>query len=188
MPPREMKGRYIMREYWQDGDFMTQLDACGRELYIGLAMLADDTGWIEWHIRDIAAALYRYEPVAEREAKVKAQAKRLRATGRLIGGRCGHAFLPKVAKRPRKGVPDRSILTAHKDCPGSIPINSEQSDPISLTLPDPTLPDPSPTPTRTTVSSNSPTRARSRGGTIKKILEEAEGPFFEAHRRRTAER
>lgn len=112
MPPREPKGRYMRREYFADYEFQTQLTAEQREFYMGLAMLADDAGWLEWDPAYVAAVVYRYEDPKARVETAKAHAARLVATGRLKTFRCGHAQLPRAGERA--GVQETKVFDAHR--------------------------------------------------------------------------
>jgi hypothetical protein len=103
MPALTMRGRYLMREYWSDTDLFTRLSADTRELYMGLWMLADDSGWMPRDVVGRGAALYRFEAPEAREATVRAGLARLRGLGKLTSLRCGCIFVPSVAKYPRAG-------------------------------------------------------------------------------------
>jgi hypothetical protein len=103
MPALEMRGRYLMREYWGDSALFTKLTADERELYQGLWMLADDSGWMPRDITGIAAALYRFEDGNLRESRVRAGIDRLRRLGKVESHRCGCLFMPAVARYPRSG-------------------------------------------------------------------------------------
>lgn len=103
MPALTMRGRYLMREYWSDSDLFLRLDAGQRELYIGLWMLADDSGWLPRDVPAIAASLFRYEDRAPRERDVRAGLDRLRDLGKVESLRCGCLHLPAVARYPRAG-------------------------------------------------------------------------------------
>lgn len=111
--PREPKSRRIEREYFADREFMTLYSAEEREFYIGLSMYADDAGWLDWDPAELAAGLYRYEAPDARESKVSAMAGHLQSTGRLKLYRCGHALLPRVAKRPRGMAREYAVQDAH---------------------------------------------------------------------------
>jgi hypothetical protein len=115
MPPREPKSRLMVREYFQDFDFMTQHTAQEREFYMGLAQLADDSGWMAWSIPEVGASLYRFEDPKERAQSVAAMALRLQQAGRLKVFKCGHASLPKVAARPRAGGRDYAVQDQHRE-------------------------------------------------------------------------
>lgn len=113
MPALTLRGRYLMREYWADSDLFKKLSADEREFYMGLWMLADDHGWMPRNITEIAAALYRFEDVAAREARVRSSLDRLKAMGKLQSLRCGCLFLPVVVKYPRPGKKSDEHARAH---------------------------------------------------------------------------
>jgi len=126
MPPLTMRGRYLMREYWSDSDLFLRLDAAQRELYIGLWMLADDEGWMPRDVPAIAAALFRYEDRAPREAGVRLGLARLGDLGKVKSHRCGCLFLPAVGRYPRAGKKSVEHLMAHRF--HSKPTNGIQTD------------------------------------------------------------
>src|SRR5262245_53788876 len=71
MPVREAKGRLMVREWFADRDWMTTFSPAEREFMMGLAQFADDAGYLQWDPDTIAGSLYRYEPLASRERKVR---------------------------------------------------------------------------------------------------------------------
>jgi len=103
VPALTMRGRYLMREYWADADLFLRLSAEERELYVGLWMLADDSGWLPRDVPGIAGALLRYEDRGPREAKIRLALRRLGAMGKVSSLRCGCLHLPAVTKYPRAG-------------------------------------------------------------------------------------
>ena len=109
-----MRGRYLMREYWSDSDLFLRLDAERRELYVGLWMLADDAGWLPRDVPAIAAALFRYEDRAPREAKVRGGLDRLRDLGKVESLRCGCLHLPAVERYPRAGKKTNEHALKHR--------------------------------------------------------------------------
>lgn len=144
MPPLEMRGRYIQREFWGDTDLHTKATADVREFYIGLWMLADDKGWMPRDIVGIGAALYRFEGPDEREAHVRANLDRLQTLGKVRSHRCKCLFMPAVARYPRAGKPNDSHFKAHQTHSNAV---SNRSSDIQKDLnpsPVPSLPDPSP--------------------------------------------
>lgn len=116
MPPLTMRGRYLMREYWSDTDLFTRLSAAERELYQGLWMLADDSGWMPRDITGIGAALYRFEDRKPREQVVRDGIERLTVLGKVKSHRCGHLFLPAVERYPRSGKKSREFAIEHGFC------------------------------------------------------------------------
>lgn len=102
MPALTMRGRYLMREYWEDSDLFLRLTAEERELYVGLWMLADDAGWLPRDVPAIAASLYRYMDRTPREAHVTTILGRLRELGKVVSHRCC-LHVPSVERWPRSG-------------------------------------------------------------------------------------
>lgn len=130
MPAREMKARFVQREWFMDYELMTAFTAEEREVYLGLAMLMDSGGWLPWNLPEVANAIYRFVPLADAERVVSAAADRLSATGRLKIYRCGHAHMPKAAKQQRPGVQEFRVQEEHDRCRskgGQSKINRDQS-------------------------------------------------------------
>lgn len=100
-----MRIRQIKPSWWLDKELRRRLSAEAREFYIGLWMVADDAGWIEWDIERIAAELYPYDQVARREKAVRNYAgalERLDADQpHLVIHECGHAQVPKMPGHQR---------------------------------------------------------------------------------------
>lgn len=139
MPALVMRGRYLMREYWSDSDLFLRLTADEREIYVGLWMLADDDGWMPRDVPAIAAALFRYEDRAPREAKVRAGLVRLRELEKLESTPCRCLFLPAVARYPRAGKKSSDHRIEHQRHSSKVkPIRTDTN-----LSPDPTQPDPS---------------------------------------------
>lgn len=139
MPALIMRGRYLMREYWSDSDLFLRLTSEQREVYVGLWTLADDDGWMPRDVPAIAAALFRYEDRAPREARVRDALDRLRAIGKLVSHRCGCLWLPSVSKYPRAGKKNTDHHVEHRTHSNRVkPIRAD-----TKPLPDPTGTDPS---------------------------------------------
>jgi hypothetical protein len=108
-----MRGRYLMREYWSDSDLFLRLSADEREVYMGLWMLADDSGWLPRDVPAIAAALRQYQDRAPRETATKAALERLRDLGKVISYRCC-LHLPAVERYPRAGKKQHEHRDEHE--------------------------------------------------------------------------
>ena len=118
-----MRIRQIKPSWWLDKDLRTRLDANAREFYIGLWMLADDDGWLDWDVTRIAAELYPYgvngaslfahDPIEAREQAVADWAQALVAlcpnSPHLVILDCGHARVPKIVLHQRFG--GRAVYT-----------------------------------------------------------------------------
>lgn len=102
MPALTMRGRYLMREYWEDSDLFLRLTSEQREVYQGLWMLADDAGWMPRDVPAISASIYRYEDRAVRESRVKTALGRLGDLGKVLSHRCC-LYIPAVEAYPRSG-------------------------------------------------------------------------------------
>ena len=112
-----MRIRQIKPGWWLDKALRRGLSADAREFYIGLWMLADDAGWIEWDVERIAAELYPFgvgsdgllsaDPLEARESSVSVWTAQLvalcPADPHLVMEPCGHARLPKLASHQKLG-------------------------------------------------------------------------------------
>lgn len=167
MPPREAKGRYFTREYMADADFMTSLDAGQREFYMMLSLFADDEGYLEWDPAYLMFSVYRYDDA--RADIWRSGVVALERTGRLRIYKCGHAFMPKVAKRPRPGGQETHVATLHRSRCQSTRV--DLSRPKSKSQPNLTLPNLTPTSTIPNGKSQRPARAPARGGALRSLKE-----------------
>lgn len=127
-----MRIRQIKPSWWLDKTLRRRSSAEVREFYIGLWMLADDAGWLEWDVTRIAAELYPYgvcsgglfdgDPVEDRETAVAGYAVALAALQpadpHLVIHPCGHAQVPKIVAHQRfGGRPVYGVRDAHvRDC------------------------------------------------------------------------
>lgn len=97
--------RQIKPSWFLDKVLRRGTTADAREFYIGLWMLADDAGWLEWDVERIAAELYPYDPVAKREQAIERWAATLEtlvpADPHLVVMTCGHARVPHMPKHQR---------------------------------------------------------------------------------------
>lgn len=114
MPPLEMRGRYIQREWFSDTELQTKLSADVREFYFGLAMLADDEGWLPRDVVGIGASIYRFRGTDERNRLVRANLEVLTGLGKVRSHRCKCLFLPTVARMGRAGNKNRVHLLIHR--------------------------------------------------------------------------
>lgn len=171
MPVREPKGRVLVREYMADREFMKSFDAAEREAYLLLALFTDDAGWMLWDVEELAAAMYRFEDIEQRESSLAAYAQHFTEAGRLRILKCGHAHMPKVGNRPRGMTREYAVRDAHQArCGSSRRAVRQQSD--SSLPPVKSIPNRSIDSTNTNGKSNQP-RGRARGGaprTLKEIV------------------
>lgn len=136
MPPLELRGRYLMREYWADAVLFTRTTADVRELYQGLWMLCDDEGWMRKNIAEIAASLYRFEAPEQRNASTASRVGILKALGKVKTYRCGCMWLPSVARYPRAGKKSAIHAQAHQThSKGFKPPTPNGFEPIQTPLP-----------------------------------------------------
>lgn len=138
MPAMTMRGRYLMREYWEDSDLFLRLGADEREFYQGLWMLADDAGWLPRDVPAIAASLYRFVDRHERETTVVQRLVRLREIGKITSYRCC-IYVPAVPRYPRPGNKSQVHLNEHQRHSAKSKRVQKGSD---TTLPYPSSPDP----------------------------------------------
>lgn len=169
MPALTMRGRYLMREYWSDSDLFLRLDATTREVYIGLWMLADDSGWMPRDVPAIAASLFRYEDRAPRERMVAEALTKLRELGKVESLRCC-LHLPAVARYPRAGRKSNE----HKENHDELHSQTKRSKAIQRdtnpspvpSLPDPSLPVVAHAPAPEGGAAQSPTSLKDRVGWV----------------------
>lgn len=190
MPPREPKARYLTREYVADHDFMTTLGPAERECYLLVSLYADDAGYLEWDLAEIAANIYRWVSPKAREARVAKIVATLGETRiRILD--CGtHALMPRVAKRPRPGGKgrDTQIRDDHtrrhpEPVPKPKPTRKSRAKSTSTRLGVDSLPEPRPIPEPSPNPSHPRGRARggARGGPPTSLGEALAGtPFGEA--------
>jgi hypothetical protein len=105
----------IRPAYWTDADLHTRLSADVREFYIGLWMLADDAGYVDWDPVRIGADLYPYRGLAWRSRNIPRWIEALGPHVRMLD--CGrHLLVPNLEKHqnpPRPSYPNRR---AHEKC------------------------------------------------------------------------
>jgi hypothetical protein len=105
--------RQIKPAFWTD-KVMAGLSKSARLTYIGLWMLSDDTGWIEWDIEQAGAELLPFESVKRRERDLAADLEALTVAGRVIPHDCGCLFVPHLEEHQRiSGVRSVRARDAH---------------------------------------------------------------------------
>jgi len=115
-----MRIRQVKPAFWTDGR-MASLPAQARLFYIGLWMLADDSGWFRWDIAQIGAELYSFEPRKRRERNVAAWGDVLEADGRIARYPCGHGWIPTLTDHQRMSAATKRVKTfetEHQRCAG----------------------------------------------------------------------
>lgn len=115
-----MRIRQIKPSFWTDAAMASLTDA-ERLFYIATWMLADDGGYFEWNVPEIAMQLYGYHPRKTRERWVNERAEKLAGLGRLHLHDCGHAYVTHLLEHQRfGGKRTESVTSAHaRDCPRS---------------------------------------------------------------------
>lgn len=88
-----MRIRSIKPAFWTDKT-IARLSIGARLAYIGMWNLADDAGWFEWDIEEMAAQLFCYEVPKRRERDLARWAQELFDAGRVQVSACGHARIP----------------------------------------------------------------------------------------------
>jgi hypothetical protein len=78
-------------------------------------MLADDAGWFRWNVDEIAAELYRYEPIARRESNTRRYMARLVEVGRVEVEPCGHATIPTLTTHQRFSGETKKVYTIRNE-------------------------------------------------------------------------
>jgi hypothetical protein len=111
--------RQVKPAFWID-EPLSRLSDGARLFYVGLWMLADDGGWLDWNVPEIGAELYRYKGRRVRERAVERYTEELtRLNGsRLVRHDCGHAHLTHLTEHQRVGGrPVLTVESAHaRDC------------------------------------------------------------------------
>lgn len=135
MPVREPKGRLVMREYMADREWMLGFTPAEREWLFLTSLWADDDGYLPWDPQTNAADVYRYEPVARREAHVQAFVARFAASERFVVLPCGrHALMPRFAKHPRGRAREHNVRSEHEtECSPSAPESTTSALPVHST-------------------------------------------------------
>ena len=134
--------RQIKGDWWLDKALQTRLTADQREFYVGLWMVADDEGWIDWDPVRIGAELYPFRTPARRERQIVEWAEILEKLDpkapHLVRKPCGHAVVPKMSGHQRLAADAkrvRSVFKKHLECPrvpagtSGVAENDEPADP-----------------------------------------------------------
>ena len=123
-----MRIRQVKPAFWSDVVTARLIDPTDPALfYIGLWMQADDAGYLRWNPPELAAELYPYVPVEEREAAVLLHKVRLEELGRLRVYKCGHAVVPSLPEHQHLAGPTHRVYTfrdEHSRCKPRRPAGS----------------------------------------------------------------
>lgn len=108
-----MKSRTVKPVFWKD-PVVGHWNDGQRLFYIGLWMLADDTGYVQADTAAIAAELYPYRSPAVRVRETKARLDTLQGLGKVQLLPCGrHAVVPSVREHPMGGAKSDHIQREH---------------------------------------------------------------------------
>jgi hypothetical protein len=109
-----MRIRQVKPSFWGDAVLAAATEQT-RLFYIGLWMLADDTGWLRWDPAEVGHELYGYEPRRGRERHVSTMFADLVERGRVELHDCGHAFIPTLRDHQRFASPDKQVRTIERE-------------------------------------------------------------------------
>lgn len=111
-----MRIRQVKPAFWSDEDTASLVDPTDTALfYIGLWMQADDSGYLRWEPRRIAAELYPYADPTVREAAVLHHKLRLEELRKLRVFRCGHAVIPRMIRHQRLAGATHQVHTVRDE-------------------------------------------------------------------------
>ena len=94
---------------------MGRLSVGARLFYIGLWNIADDAGFLEWHIAQVGAELFPYWTAKRRERDIERWTAELVETKRLCLDKCGHAVIPTFREHQHLAGPTRRVETYFND-------------------------------------------------------------------------
>jgi hypothetical protein len=97
-----MRIRQVRPEFFSD-PVVGRLTTEARLIYIGLWCIADDAGWLEWDLPQIAAMLSPYQSVPVRERMTTRATDALVAAERIELFSCGCALIPRLADHQKIG-------------------------------------------------------------------------------------
>jgi len=95
---KPMRTRLMRPTFWAD-QTIASLPVAVRLTFVGLWGLSDDAGFFEWRPGEIAAELYRWDPVKARQRHVEAHLASLAEAGPVQQLPCGrHGLIPSMPK------------------------------------------------------------------------------------------
>lgn len=105
----------IRPAYWTNANLHTRLTADQREFYIGLWMLSDDAGIVDYDVDRIGAELYPYRSHGWRTKHVPAFVEALGEHVAIM--ECGrHLVIPSLSKHQSPPKPSFPNKKAHEVC------------------------------------------------------------------------
>lgn len=105
-----MRVRVVKPAFWSDS-VIAGLPEPARLFYIGLWGLADDAGWLDGDVSEIAHALYGYDERAQREGRAIEYLGALIESGRVRMHDCGHLDIPTLPEHQWLGGPSHQVKT-----------------------------------------------------------------------------
>lgn len=105
-----MRIRQVKPAFWGDS-LMASLPEGTRLFYIGLWMLADDAGWIDWDLAEVGHELYGYESRPKREHRVEKMLGVLESHGRVVVHPCGHVEVPRIKEHQHLAGQEKQVRT-----------------------------------------------------------------------------
>lgn len=108
-----MRIRQVRPEFFSD-PITGRLSAEVRLTYIGLWLVADDAGYLEWDVDQLGALLYPYQTVHHRSAViVRSGAALVEARRLMVFPDCEHRLIPHLVDHQRIGG-NKSFLVRDK--------------------------------------------------------------------------
>lgn len=110
-----MRYRTVHPDFWTD-KVLGKLTDSARLAYIGMWMLADDSGWMDWDVEQMSIQLFPWVDNRSRQKRMDSATKELIAVNRVVVEPCGHARIPKLAVYQKPGHPYYAVRDEHKKC------------------------------------------------------------------------
>jgi hypothetical protein len=111
--------RQVKPEFWRDAH-LADLSDTDKLVYIGLWMVADDTGTFRVDVQEIATDLFPYLSRTAREKKVTGSLERLVVLCRVVLEDCGrHAAIPTMGRHQRMASPEKQVRTVAREHAGA---------------------------------------------------------------------
>ncbi|MHB8398407.1 MAG: hypothetical protein ACYDCI_05660 [Candidatus Limnocylindrales bacterium] len=121
-----MRIRQLKPSWFTDKALQIGVRSDTREFYIGLWMLADDDGWLEWDVDAIGVGLYGFLSLGRRTVLIERHAAALQAltpeSPHLVLYPCGHARVPKMPQHQRVSDARRVVSDHQRHDAGRCPV------------------------------------------------------------------